>query len=90
LPFVRVCRSRSSLRSPTCAFSEEPHRAGSAAFHTEPGRRAETMRDGGSEEGECDAGEEPEEHPDDGEDEDEEEGEVHQNDSARCNLMEKN
>jgi hypothetical protein len=39
LPFVRVCRSRSSLRSPTCAFSEEPHRAGSAAFRCSPGWR---------------------------------------------------
>ena len=43
---------------------------------------AGTMRDGGSEDDECDAGEEPEEHPDDGEDEDEEEGEVHQDDSG--------
>ena len=40
------------------------------------------MRDGGSEDDEFDAGEEPEEHPDDGEDEDEEEGEVHQDDSG--------
>ena len=40
------------------------------------------MRDGGSEEDDCDAGEEPEEHPDDGEDEDEEEGEGHQDDSG--------
>ena len=48
----------------------------------EPGPRAGTMRDGGSEDDECDAGEEPEEHPDDGEDEDEEEGEVHQDDSG--------
>ena len=41
----------------------------------EPGPRAGSMRDGGLEEGECDAGEEPEEHPDDDEDEDEEGGE---------------
>jgi hypothetical protein len=40
------------------------------------------MRDGGLEEGECDAGEEPKEHLDDGEDEDEEEGEGHQDDSG--------
>ena len=40
------------------------------------------MRDGDIKEGECDAGEEPEEHPDDGEGEDEEEGEGHQNDSG--------
>jgi hypothetical protein len=40
------------------------------------------MRDGGLEEDECDAGEEPEERPDDGEDEDEEEGEIHQDDSG--------
>ena len=48
----------------------------------EPGPRAESMRDGGLEKGQCDAGEEPEEHPDNGEDEDEEEGEVHQDDSG--------
>jgi hypothetical protein len=40
------------------------------------------MRDGGLEEGEYGAGEEPEEHLDGGEDEDEEEGEVHQDDSG--------
>ena len=36
LPFVRVCRSRSSSRSPTCAFFEEPQRAGLAAFRCSP------------------------------------------------------
>jgi hypothetical protein len=40
------------------------------------------MRDGGLEEGECDAEEEPEERPDDGENEDDEEGEGHQDDSG--------
>ena len=40
------------------------------------------MRDGDLEEDERDAGEEPEEHPDDGEDEDEEEGEGHQGDGG--------
>ena len=49
---------------------------------SKPGPRAGSMRDGGLEEAECDAGEEPEEHPDDGEDEDEEEGEVHQGDNG--------
>ena len=44
----------------------------------EPGPRAGGMRDGDLKEGECDAGEEPEEHPDDGEGEDEEEGEGQQ------------
>ena len=39
LLFVRVCRSRSSSRSPTCSFSEEQKRAGSAAFRCSPGWR---------------------------------------------------
>jgi len=49
---------------------------------SKPGPRAGSMRDGGLEEDECDAGEEPEEHPDDGEDENDEEGEGHQDDSG--------
>jgi hypothetical protein len=48
----------------------------------EPGPRARSTRNGGLEEGKFDAGEEPEEHPDDGEDEDEEEGEGHYGDSG--------
>jgi hypothetical protein len=40
------------------------------------------MRDGDLKYGESDAGEEPEEHPDDGEDEDEKEGEGHKDDSG--------
>jgi hypothetical protein len=48
----------------------------------ELGPRAGSMRDGDLEEDEFGAGEEPEEHPDDGEDEDEEEGKGHQDDSG--------
>ena len=46
----------------------------------ETGPRAGSVRDGDLEEEECNAGEEPEEHPDDSEDE--EEGEGHQGDSG--------
>jgi hypothetical protein len=42
LPLVRVRRSRSSSRSPTCCNSEEQKRAGSAAFHCSPGWRKRT------------------------------------------------
>jgi len=48
---------------------------------TEPGPSEGSVRDGDLKD-ERHAGEEPEEHPDDGEDEDEEEGEGHQNDSG--------
>jgi len=69
-----ACIVDKATRSSVANAMEDEHAA-------EPGPRAGTMRDGGSEADECDAGEEPEEHPDDGEDEDEEEGEVHQDDS---------
>ena len=62
-------------RSSVANAMEDEHAA-------EHGPRAGSMRDGGLEKGECDAGEEPEEHLDDGGDEDEEEGEVHQGDSG--------
>ena len=68
-----------ATRSSVANAMEDEHAA-------EPGPRAGTMRGGGSEEDECGAGEEPDEHPDDGEDEDEEEGEVHQNDYAEVEV----
>ena len=70
-----ACIMDKATRSSVANATEDEHASG-------PGPRAGTKRDGGSEEDECDAGEEPEEHPDNGEDEDEEEGEVHQGDSG--------
>jgi hypothetical protein len=65
-----ACIVDKATRSSVANAMEDEHAA-------EPGPRAGSMRGSDLEKGECDAGEEPEEPPDDGEDEDEEEGEGH-------------
>jgi hypothetical protein len=70
-----ACIVDKATRSSVANTMEDKHAA-------EPGPRSGSLRDGDLEKDECDAGEEPEEHPDDGEDEDKEEFEGQQDDSG--------
>jgi hypothetical protein len=70
-----ACIVDKTTRSSVANAMEDEHAA-------EPGPRAGSMHDGDFEEGECDAGEEPEEHPDYGEDEGEGKGGGRQDDSG--------